>query len=115
MTTKLQFGRDVQGYNAYAPSPSNIKYSATLSSNTAQSITVPSTNQNWIVAFSYQPGSNVWVDFSGGTAAAPVGSTFASTTSELLPGARTVQAGTTISLLTDNTSAEVSISLYAVS
>ena len=115
MSTLLSFGRDVQGFNAYAPQPSTNKWSATITTGNATSITVPSNFQTWIVAFAYEPGTDVWVDFSGATASAPVGGTFAATTSELLPGARTVQAGTNISLITDNATADVGIILYAVS
>jgi len=115
MTTMLNFGRDVQGFNAYAPSPSTNKYGASLASNVASSITVPSNFQTWIAVFSYEPGSNIWVDFTGATAAGPVGTTFASQTSELNPASRTVQAGSTISCISTNATADVSIQLFAVS
>ena len=115
MSTTLNFGRDVQGYNAYAPNVATDKYSATLTNGAATSITVPSNHQVWIAVFSYQPGSTVWVDFSGATAAIPVGATLASTTSELNPGARTVLAGSQISVITDNATTDMGISLYAVS
>lgn len=115
MSTFLNFGRDTQGYNAYAPMSAVDKWSATIVSGAATSITVPSNHKVWIAVFSYQPGSNVWVDFSGATAAIPAGGTLAITTSELNPAARTVLAGSTISMITDNASIDVGVSLYAVS
>lgn len=122
MTTKLNFGRDIQGYNAYAPAPSTNMYSATLASGGNATITLPTNVPIWIVAFSYQPGSDIWVAYNT-TAAAPAGATFASTTSELNPGARTVPStvttssgtvATTINILNNGTaSADIWVGLYA--
>jgi len=114
MPTPLHFGRDTAGYNAYAPDPSTTIYNATITNGNETHITVPSTVSQWVVAFSYQPGTDVWVDFSGATAAAPVGATLASATSELNPAARTVYSGSKISMITDSTSADVSVAFYAV-
>lgn len=111
----LNFGRDVQGYNAYAPQDASIKYSATITNGAATSITIPSSYQVWIVAFSLQPGTNVWVDFTGATAAIPAGATLVSTTASLNPGQRTLYAGGKISIITDNTAADVGIELWPVS
>lgn len=110
----LELGRDVQGMNAYAPQPSTVKYSATITNGSATSITVPSSFQTWIVSFRYYP-NDVWVDVSGATAAIPVGATLAATTSELNPASLTLQAGTTISVITGLTSADVSIVMWPVS
>lgn len=114
MSVVLNFGRDVQGYNAYAPAAASDNWSATITNGAETHITVPSNYAKWIAVFSYQPGSNVWVDLSGGTAIVPVGATLASTTSCLNPASRTVYAGGTISMITDNTSVDVGVSLYAV-
>lgn len=114
MTNLLNFGRDVQGYNAYAPQDASFKRSATLLAGGASSFTIPNSYPVWIVAFSPQPGANVWVDFSGSTAAIPVGATFAATTSSLNPGQRTVLAGTSISCITDNTTADIGIEAWPV-
>jgi hypothetical protein len=122
MTTKLAFSRDVQGYNAYAPAPSTNLYSATLASGGNATITLPTNVPYWIVAFSFQPGADIWVAYNG-TAAAPAGATFATTNSELNPGARLLSStnvtssgssATTINLLNNGTgSADIGIMLYA--
>jgi hypothetical protein len=114
MSTLLSFGRDVQGYNAYAPQPSTNKWSATITTGSATSITVPSNFQTWVVSFRYYP-NDVWVDVTGATAAIPVGATLASSTSELNPASLTLQAGTNISMITGLTSADVSVVMWPVS
>jgi hypothetical protein len=121
MSTKLLFGRDTAGYNAYAPAPSTNEYSATLASGGNSTITLPTNVRAWIVSFSYQPGSNIWVAYNT-TAAAPAGGTFATSTSELLPGARLLPSlqnngttATTINLLNNGTgTADVGVVLYDV-
>jgi hypothetical protein len=122
MTTKLNFGRDTQGYNTFAPPVSTDKYSTTLASAGNATITLPTNVQSWIVSFSYQPGSDIWVAYNG-SASAPAGATFASTTSELLPGSRVLPSlqangtsATTINLLNNGTnSADIGVILYAIS
>lgn len=113
-TNTLQFGRDSQGYNAYAPYPSAVKYNATITDGSATSITVPKTYPLWVVSFRYYP-NDIWVDVTGATAAIPVGATLASTTSELNPAALTLSAGANISVITAQTSADVSIVMWPVS
>lgn len=119
MSTNLLFGRDKQGMNAFAPRPSTNIFSASLVNGSASTITLPTNSKSWIVAFSAQPGTNIWVDFTGATAAIPSGSTFAPTTSELNPGARLLSAykkdgvtAATISIITNNSTADVSAALY---
>ena len=120
--TQLNFGRDIQGYNAYAPAPSSLMYSTTLASSGNATITLPNTASYWIVAYSFQPGSDIWVAYNT-SATAPAGSTFATTTSELNPGARLVPSiitmgstttATTINLLNNGAnSADIWVGLYA--
>lgn len=114
MSNPLNFGRDVQGYNAFAPQPSSDKWSATITAGAATSITVPVNFQTWIVSFRYSP-NDVWVDTTGATAAVPVGATLQPTTSELNPASLTLQAGDNISMITSQTAADVSIVMWPVS
>lgn len=113
MSTELQFGRDIQGYNSYAPSPSTNMWNATLTNGNDTSITVPSNYPVWIVSFRYYP-NDVWVDVSGATAAIPVGNTLAAATSELNPSSLTLNAGTNISVITAQTTADISIVMWPV-
>lgn len=122
MSTKLNFGRDIQGYNAYAPPPASDKYSVVLAAGGNATLTLPTNSPYWIISFSFQPGSDVWVAYNG-NAAAPAGATFATTTSELLPGSRTLQStnttssgtvATTINMLNNGTgTADIGVILYA--
>ncbi len=113
MTTVLNFGRDVQGYNAYAPPFSTDKFSATIANGVEQTFTVPSNYKTWIVSIVPNSGGNIFVARNQ-TAAIPAGATFAATNSEQNPGPRTVYAGDVIHVITDDTSVDVSAILYAV-
>ena len=115
MSTILNFARDVQGYNTFSPPVSKDKFSATLPPDANATVTVPSNSVNWVVSFSFQPGSNVWVAYNG-NAVVPVGATFASSNSELLPGSRYLTAGTTINFVNNGTSdADIGVIMYAIS
>lgn len=114
MTVPLIFGRDINSFNAYAPRPSDIKYSVTLALNTATSITLPETAKVYCVSFRYQPGAAVWVDTTGATASDPAGSTLASTTSELNPATLTLPAGATISIISSTATSQVSIVAWRI-
>ena len=111
--TQLNFGRDVQGFNAYAPVQADLLYSATLASGVNASVTIPSSAPKWIIAVSYQPGTTVYMSVNG-TAEEPAGGTFAITTSELNPSPRTVYAGDVVDFITPNTTADVGVALYVV-
>ena len=115
MSTILDFQNDVKGYNAYAPAFATDHFSATLTNGAEETFTVPTGNFSiYVVSFSYQPGTNVWVARNT-TTAIPAGATFASTNSELNPGARMVKAGDVIHCITDNATADVGVSIYAIS
>lgn len=115
MSTQLNFGRDINGFNAYAPQPSTTMYSVTLTASTVTSVTVPESHEYWIVAFSIEQTTNVWVDFTGATAIVPVGDTLAPTTSERNPAVRLLLKGTNISMITAGTAIDVGITMYNIS
>lgn len=115
MSTILNFGRDTQGYNSYAPATAKDKESATLAALGESHFNVPSNYANWIVFFCIQPGSTIWVDLTGATATPPAGATFSACTSELNPGQRRVAGGTKISCYNNGSAdADVGVLMYAI-
>lgn len=113
MTTQLGLNRDAQGIPIYAPNFATNHFSATLVNGSEQTFTVPGDSLEWIASFSYQPGATVWIS-NNTTAAIPAGATFASTNSELNPGARRVKSGDIIHCVTSNLSTDVGVSLYTL-
>jgi len=103
--------RDINGYNGFGLRPSTLIWNATLVANSATSFVVPSYFEYYLAIFSIEPGSNVWVSYTT-TAAVPAGSTLAAANSELVPTARQVSAATSISVITPDTLANISIALY---
>lgn len=110
--TKLNFGRDVQGFNAFAPDFSTTHFSISAINGAEETFTVPGDTDVWTLSFSYQPGTVNWVARNA-TAAVPAGATFAATDSELNPGARKVYAGDVIHVITATATSEIGVSLYA--
>lgn len=111
MSIPLNLGRDNQGYCAFVPKLSTDRWSATLSTDTEATVTVPSNFQQWYAVFSYQPGSNFWVTV-GATAAIPAGAAFAATTSELNPSSLQVNAGDVIHVINHVGPADIGIIFY---
>jgi len=101
MSTKLSMTRDINGFNAFGIIPSQDIYAGALTANTEQHFTVPSNEQYWLAIFTFSPGANVWVDFTG-TATVP-SSTAALVNTVLNPAGRQVKAGNVISLITADT------------
>lgn len=113
-TTKFNMTKDIAGYNGFGVVTSTVKNGTFLAQDTPETlITIPSDYDNYIVVFSYSPGSNVFVDMD--TTASAFTSPPASVTSELLPQARQVKKGTVISVMTPDTAgAYVQASVYVV-
>jgi hypothetical protein len=102
MSTKFLMTRDIAGYNGFGVSPTYDIQGCSLAENVAQTFTAPDNYSNWIAIFSYSPGSNVFIDFTGATATIPSGTVGAITTT-LNPSARAVKGGSTFSVITPDT------------
>lgn len=114
MTVALKFAQDVKGLNSYAPTPSDIVYSANLQLNQETNITLPGTDEIYCVSFRYQPGSAVYVDTTGATAAIPSGGTLTQSTAELNPASLRLVAGNKISMITNYDTSFVSVVVWRV-
>jgi hypothetical protein len=117
MSTLLNFGRDVQGLNAYAPQfPTNI-VTATLAVGVAESVTVPANFETWRMYVRVQPAGWCWCSHTT-TAAVPAGGTLAAASSELIVGTiefkRTVYAKDVISFITSNTTCDIEVAFFAI-
>ncbi len=94
MTTQYKLQKDVAGYNGFGLPPSDLKYSASLAITTDTTLTVPSkgamgvpldTVNKWLAIIQVKANASVWLAINA-TAAAPAGTTFAATTSDLIIG-----------------------------
>ena len=123
MTTKFVMSRDINGYNGFGLVPTTEQYSVTLSANTDTTVTVPSTIglgkqgpatvAQSIAIITADPGTTIWVAVNT-TAAAPAGSTFATTHSAQNPGAIQVNGGDVIHVFTTGTGVNVGIRFYSL-
>jgi len=109
MVAALKFGKDSQGFNAYAPKPCDLRWFVDLDNGVAASVTLPGDAPWYTVSFRYQPGTTVWVDVEGGTAEFPTLNTTATTDSEMNPASLLLAADTVISIITPNATAQVGI------
>lgn len=117
MSTFLNLGRDVQGYPTEGSPFSTNMFSATLAASTAKTLTVPSNHQTWLMRVKVQPTGWCWVSRTT-TAAVPAGSSLAATSSAMAVGTLlnewVVYAGDSISMITANTTCDVSVELFAI-
>lgn len=112
MTTKLSMQRDINGFNSFILSPTIDKQNTILAAGVAQGFTAPTAADNYVAIFAFQPGATVWVA-TGVTATLP-GASVAITVSEQNPAGLKVASGATISMITNNTTAEVGVKYYAI-
>lgn len=107
--------KDVKGFNTYALPfcEAGFKYSVTLPTSSAITLTIPYGYTTYVAIFSYEAGANIWIA-NNATAAMPAGATFAATTSERNPAARQVNPGDVLSVITGDTGVEMGVTLYAL-
>lgn len=108
--TKLNMTRDINGFNTFGLVPAANKYNTTLAATVAQTFTVPAKIPNAVAIFFIEPGATVWVAHN--TTATLPGGSVASTVSEGNPTVWKVSGGDTISMISNNTTAEVGIKYY---
>lgn len=112
---KMILGIDINGKATYALTPTSNEYrlSVNLDQNIDTSFQIPDSYSKWQVVFSFQNGSDVWVAYND-IAEIPIGNTFLPTTSELNPTVRELTGGTIVSCLTEDSNAQIQVSMYAL-
>lgn len=126
MTTQYKLQKDVAGYNGFGLQFSDQKYSASLAITTDTTLTVPSSGSmgaplnsvnKFLAVIQVEANASVWCALNA-TAAVPAGSTFASTTSELIIGgeyyAREVKAADVLHFIAPVAGTDVSVVFYAL-
>lgn len=110
--TALLMVRDNAGLNTFGLTFSEYTRATTLATTVEQTLTIPSANpQGYLAIFSYEPGAKVWVGSGSSAVTLPTGS-FSDTNGELNPTARKIAAGGTLRFITNDTTAEVGVTLY---
>ncbi len=123
MATRFNMTRDINGFNGFGLPFTDTAYSATLTTTTDTTLTVPSTvalgrqgpsqKAQWIAIFIFDPGTSVWVA-NNTTAGVPAGASFGATVSELNPAARFVNGGDVLHFYTSGTGVSVSVLFYSL-
>lgn len=111
--TQLVLTRDATGAVSYGLPFSDTNSLFTLAVNTEITIVAPTTASRYVAIFSYEPGTKVWVS-TGLTSILLPTSTPASTLAQLNPQVREVNPGATLRFMTNDTSAQVGVSFYAI-
>lgn len=95
----------------------SVKYSATLAITTDTTLTIPGKAQRYKAIMTCETGGYVWIALNA-TAAAPGGSSFAATTSELITAGqrlcREVKAGDVLHFFSGTATTDMSVVLFAL-
>jgi len=110
----FNIGRDVSGVPSYSTEFPDLwqNYTMELALGVAQNVVVPDRGKVYRAVFGYTPGSEVWVA-KNTTAAAPSGAASESL-SQLNPVIRNVRYGDTLSFITPDSVARVSVTFEMV-
>lgn len=126
MTTQYKLQKDVAGYNGFGLQFCDQKFSASLAITTDTTLAVPlngslgaaldSVNK-WLAIIQVEANASVWFALNA-TAAVPAGSTFASTTSDLIIGSEyygvEVKAGDVMHFLAPVAGTDILVKFYAL-
>lgn len=126
MTTMYRLQKDVAGYNGWGLNFSDTKFSASLAITTDTTLTVPSSgaigaplNQvnKWLAVIQVESDLTVWFALNA-VAAVPAGTTFASTTSDMIIGgeyyAVQVKAADVMHFLAPTAGTDIMVKFYAL-
>lgn len=126
MAIQYKLQKDVAGYNGWGLQFTDLKYNASLAITTDTTLTVPSIgtlgaplNQvnRFLAVINVEANLSVWCAVNA-TAAVPVGSTFAATTSDLIIGgqfyAREVKAADVLHFIAPTAGTDISVLFYAL-
>lgn len=126
MTTQYKLQKDVAGYNGFGLQFCDQKFSASLALTTDTSLTVPvngamgqalNSVNKWLAVIQVEANLSVWFALNA-TAAVPAGSTFASTTSDLIIGSQyygvEVKAGDVMHFFAPTAGTDILVKFYAL-
>jgi len=112
MTTLFNMRPDIGGRNGFGVEFADDGQRTTLVAGVEQHFTVPSTYKVWVAIFLFESGSRVWVGKNITVTVPP--NSFTASTADIIPAARVVRGGDVLSFITNDTTAEIKVSLYAV-
>ena len=116
MATLSLFVRDNAGYNTFGLPPSDLIRNANLTANAAFRVDLPVAPtpdiKYWLCVISYTLGNNIYVAYNTVATLPPGTGSFGATNSELNPTPRYLKPGDFFSVITANTGASISVSLY---
>lgn len=113
MSTPMSMQVDIRGVCNYGLSISQDSYSVTMPVSTVKTFTTPSTYSKWSAVINYDSGITVWMSVNDTSPSLPTG-TVTKVNSMIPPSVLTVNAGDTLSFITDEASCELNVAFYYI-